>query len=261
MSQARGFIGSGDVYLNAVDPTTGQYTGWVNAGDADQFSIKPNVEIKELESKGKGTYGQVIETVALQKPADLEITWVEANAANLTLAFMGKMTAINQSSGTAADEAVTLKPGGGSQLAKQNISATGIVLTSSPAGTTYVLGTDYTVNYVLGLLFAVPGSSLATAVAAAGAAGLPLLIDYTYNAIGGSLIQGAVQPSLRCSVRLDGENAADKGKPVVVTVHEAVLSPDSAFDFLAPDWNNVKLKGRMKTPVGKTEPFTVEFRA
>lgn len=260
MSTARGFIGAGDIYLNRIDPVTNQPTGWVFGGDASKFSVKPNNEVKELESKGRDSYGQVIETVALQKPADLEITLREASKDNLTLAFMGSQSVINQSSGTATDEAVTLKAGYGSQLSKQNISATGIVLTSSPAGTTYVLGTDFTVNYRMGLLFAVEGSSLATAVAAAGAAGLPLLIDYTYNAISGTRVHGAVQPQLRCAVRFDGKNFAD-GLPVVVDVHEAILSPDAAFDFLADDWNEVTLKGRMKTPTGKTEPFTVDFRA
>lgn len=260
MSEARGFIGAGDIYLNRIDPATNQPTGWVFGGDASKFSVKPNNEVKELESKGLETYGQVIETIALQKPADLEITLREASKDNLTLAFMGSQSVINQGSGTVTDEAVTMKAGYGFQLAKQNISDTGFVLTSSPAGTTYVKGTDYTVNYRLGLLFAVPGSSLALALAAAGATGLALLADYSYGAIGGTRVHGAVQPQLRCSVRFDGKNFAD-GRPVIVDVHEAILSPDAAFDFLADDWNEVTLKGRMKTPVGKAEPFTVDFRA
>lgn len=257
---ARGFLGAGDVFLNRFDPATNQPTGWVYAGDCSKFAIKPNNEVKELESKGRDSYGQVIETVALQKPADFSITMREANKENLTLAFMGEQAALNQGSGSVTDQALTAKAGFGIQLAHQNIAEAGFVLTSSPAGTTYVLGTDYTVNYRLGILFVVAGSALATAVAAAMPAGLPLLADYTYNAISGTRVRGAVQPQLRAAVKLDGKNFAD-GLPVIVEVHEAVLSPDAEFDFLADDWNEVTLQGRLKTPLGKAEPFTVDFRA
>lgn len=45
-----------------------------------------------------------------------------------------------------------------------------------------------------------------------------------------------------------------------MTVHEVVVAADSAFDFLADDFNTVSLPGRMKTPVGFTEPFNVHLR-
>jgi len=35
------------------------------------------------------------------------------------------------------------------------------------------------------------------------------------------------------------------------------MSADSAFDFLGNDFGNVSLKGKLKTPVGKGEPYTV----
>jgi len=135
----------------------------------------------------------------------------------------------------------------------------GFTLTSSPAGTTYVLGTHYTVNYRLGLIFPVPGSTLATAIAGAGAGGLNVLVGYSYNAYTASKIRGATQPQLRAAIKFDGKNIAD-GLPAIVEIFEAVLTPQSAFDFLQDDWNDVELQGRMKTPIGKTEPFTVELR-
>lgn len=256
---ARGFIGAGDVFLNRLDPSTNLPVGWIYAGDASKFEIKPAADIKERESKGRDTYGQVIETVAIQKPAELTVTFAEVNRENLTLAFMGNQSAINVAGGTVADEAITMKAGYGVQLAHQNLASTGFVLTSSPAGTTYVKDTDYTVNYRMGIVFPVAGSALAAAITAAGNAGLALLVDYTHNAIAGTLIQGAKNPQLRTAVKFDGKNFAD-GLPTIVTVHEAVLTPNSAFDFLKDDWNDVELSGRMKTPVGKSEPFTVELR-
>ena len=54
-------------------------------------------------------------------------------------------------------------------------------------------------------------------------------------------------------------NFADQ-LPIIVTVWEGVISPDTAFDFLGDSFGTIPLKGRLKTPSGKAEPFTVELR-
>lgn len=258
MSEARGFLGAGNVALNRYNPTTGALEGWTDNIEASVFSIKPNAEIKELVSKGRATYGQVIESVAIQQPADFSMTLREVNRETMTLMFMGEQAAINDSAGSATDEDLTLKAGFGSQLPKRNLSESGFTLTSKPAGTTYVLGTDYTVNWRLGLVTAIPGSALASAVVAAGGAGLTLLVSYAWLATSGARVRGAVRPQLRAQVKFDGVNFAD-GKKVLAEIYEVILTPSAEFDFLADDWNELPLTGRMKTPVGKGEPFIVDF--
>jgi len=44
-NEARGYQGSGAIFLNPFDPTTGQQTGWIYGGDASKFAIKANSEI------------------------------------------------------------------------------------------------------------------------------------------------------------------------------------------------------------------------
>lgn len=256
---ARGFIGAGDVWLNRIDPVTGLFAGWVGPLEASKFALKTNATLKELKSKSRDGYGQIIESVPLQDPAEFSMTLREANKENITLMFMGEEAVLTQGSGSLTDAALNLKAGKATALANQNVNTAAFVLTSSPAGTTYVLGTDYTVNYRLGLVQAIAGSALATAVAAAGAPGLNLLVDYGWAAISGARVRGGVQPQLRAWVKFDGKNFAD-GAPVICEVYEGILTPDSEFDFLADDWNELPLNGRMKTPVGKTEPFVVDFR-
>lgn len=255
---ARGFLGAGDVWINRYDSVTNLLTGWVGPLEASKCGIKPNVELKEMVSKGRGTYGQVIESVALQQPAEFNLTLREARKENITLMFLGEQAALNQTSGSVSDEDLVLKVGYGTQLPKTNISASGFVLTSKPAGTTYVEGTDYAVNRRLGIVQAIPGSSLATAVIGAGAGGLTLLVDYAWDVVAGDRVRGAVQPQLRAWVKFDGKNFAD-GAAVVADIYEVVLTPNAEFDFLADDWNELQLTGRMKTPLGKNEPFVVDF--
>ena len=259
MSEARGFLGAGNILYNRVDPETGLYAGWVGPLYANKFALKSNATLKELKSKGRDDYGQILESVPLADPAEISMTLREANKENITLMFMGEQSVINQGAGTATAEAITLTTRGGAQLAFQNISATGITLTSSPAGTTYVKDTDYTVNYRLGIVQPIAGSDLADDITADADGRLPVLITYTYVAIAGTRVRGATQPQLRAWIKFDGKNIAD-GRPVIAEVYEAVLTPSGEFDFLGDDWNELPLTGRMKTPVGKAEPFTVDFR-
>ena len=248
---ARGFLGAGDLYARVYNATTGQYDQWAGPFEATKFEIKPNSELKEMSSRGRSTYGQVIESVPLPKPADLSVTFAEVNKDSIAMALFGTASEINQGSGTITDEAVTATLGKWVQLSKQNIATAGFVVTNSGATVTYVLGTDYEVNYRLGMLRAIDGGAITDASS--------LKVDFTYNAISGTSIAGGTQTQVRAQFKLDGVNFADQ-LPVIVDVWEAILTPDSAFDFLQNDFAEIALKGRLKTPAGKTEPFTAQLR-
>lgn len=251
MSNARAFIGAGDVMLNPYDPVTGLLTGWVFGGSADKFSVKPNSNIKSKTSKAREQYGQTIATVALPQDADLSITFGEVNKDNIKLAFMGTSRVINTAAGgTITAEAISAKLGVYVPLAHKNLT-NAVVVTNSGATVTYVLGTDYDVNYRLGWIRALAGGAITD--------GLALKVDYVSGAISGTEIAGSTQAQLRTQVMFDGKNFVD-GSPAEVEIYEAVLAPSGEFDFLADDWGALELTGKMTTPQGKTEPYTVRFK-
>ena len=66
---ARGFLGAGDLYIAAY--VAGVKQPYEGPFECRKFEIKPNSELKELVSKGRSTYGQVIESVPVPKPADV----------------------------------------------------------------------------------------------------------------------------------------------------------------------------------------------
>lgn len=251
---ARGFLGAGDVLINAEDPITGIDQGWVYAGNASKFATKYSSDIKDNTSKGRNDYANIIATVALPKPSEITIEFSEVNRDNMYLAFMGAKSAINTPSGSVTAEAITLRAGVGTQLANINISATGMALKNGV--TSYVVDTDYTINYRLGIITPIAGSSLATAIAAATGGALECTIDYGYAASTGMQIDGGRITQIRCKLRLDGKNLAD-GMPVQVEVFEALLTTNGDFDFLSSDWNKISMTGRMITPPGKTTPIVV----
>lgn len=247
-SVARGFLGAGGVQFSLI--VGGVAQGYGSTRETSKFEIKPNSELKELVSKGFNTSGQVIETVSRSKPMDITINLREGDYENLMLSLMGTPgVGINQSSATVVDEVVIMKIGKYTELANRNLASTGLVLTDSTATTTYVLGTDYEVIYLTGQVRAIAGGAITELESCK--------IDYTANAFTSQKIMGATQTSIRAKVLFTGKNLADD-KPVLVTVWEGVFTPESPFDMLADDFGEISLKGKLKTPVGKTSPIEVD---
>lgn len=244
---SRGFLGAGDVYISRYDPNTATFLDYEGPIECGKFEIKPNSDLKEQTSRGKTTYGQITESVPIPKPSELSIEFTQVDKTTLETALFGTTAVVNTGGGSVTDESVTIKAGKWMQLAHGNLATAGLVVTNSAASTTYVLGTHYEINYRLGMIRAIGGTI---------ADGDVIKVDYTYNAVTGSKISGSKQSQVRAKFKLDGINFADQ-LPVITEVHEAVLTPDSAFDFLGNDFAKISLKGRMKTPTGKTEPFTV----
>lgn len=248
---ARGFLGAGDLYIARYNPNTGMFDNFTGPFEATKFEIKPNVELKELSSRGRSTYGQVIESVPLPQPAEFTVELQEVNRESLAIALLGTTAAINQAAGTWTNMPLTVsKKGEWLDLGKQNVAEAGFTVTNAAGTTTYVLGTDYEVNWRMGWIRIMSSSAIAE--------GATLHIDGSYNAVGGTLIRGATNAQIRVKFRLDGVNFADQ-LPVIVDVYEAIISADSAFDFLSNDFATISLPGRLKTPAGKTEPFTVQL--
>ena len=247
---ARGFLGAGDLYISRYNPTTGLFDDFTGPFEATKFEVKPNVELKEMSSRGRSSYGQVIESVALPQPAEFTLELPEVNKESLSIALLGTESAINQTAGTLTDAPVTVtSKDAWLNIGKQNITA-GLVVKDVTGVTTYVMGTDYVLNNRMGWIKILPGSALVK----------DAVIEVTgaYGAVGGTLIRGATNSQIRAKFRLDGVNFADQ-LPVIVDVWEAIISADSAFDFLSNEFASISLPGRLKTPTGKTEPFQVQL--
>jgi hypothetical protein len=245
---ARGFLGAGDVYIERY--IAGVSQGLAGPYYANKFEIKPNIEKKELTSKGRNDYGQVLESVSVQQPADFTLELNEVNTESLTIALLGTAAASSQTSGTLVEQAVTIKKDRWVSVTKESLNDD-IEVTHTSGSPTYIEGTDYVLNLPLGLIKVLSGSAIVDAAS--------VKVSGSYEAIASIKISGATNTDIRAKIIFDGKNQAD-GLPCIVTVWEAIIAADSAFDFLADDFNTVTLPGTMKTPTGKAEPFLVELR-
>lgn len=245
---SRGFLGAGDLYIARYNPVTAAFDAFAGPYEATKFEIKPNVDLKDLQSRSRGGYGQLLETVPIPKPTEFTLEMPEVNRESMSSALLGTDTSINQATGTLTDVPVTAQLGRWSEIGVMNIQQTGFAVKNTGGTVTYVLGTDYTVNWRLGWIQPLVGGAITD--------GQALKVSGTTGALTGYKIAGSTQTQIRAKLRLDGINFADQ-LPVIVDVHEAVIASNTAFDFLQNDFAKVSLPGRLKTPVGMSEPFTV----
>lgn len=245
---ARGFLGAGDVYIERF--VAGVSQGLAGPYYAGKFEIKPNIDKKELTSKGRNDYGQVLESVSIQKPAGFTLELNEVNTESLTIALLGTASVSTQAAGSLTAVNVVAKLDRWVPVSKENLTGASVV-THTTGAPTYVEGVDYDLNRPLGLLKAKVGGAIVDAAS--------VKLTSAYLAVSATKISGATNVDIRAKLIFDGKNQAD-GLPCIVTVWEAIIAADSAFDFLGNDFNTVTLPGTMKTPTGKTEPFVVELR-
>lgn len=247
---ARGFLGAGDFYIERIVANVAQ--GLKGPYYANKFEIKPAVDVKELISKGRNDYGQVLESVALQKPADFTLELKEVDKESMALALLGTQAAVSQGSGTLTNYEVTTKADSWVSVSKEALGSTITIKDKATGLITYTEGTDYVLNRPLGLIKALSTGAIT--------ADEHITVSGTYSATSGTKISGATSADVRARFVFDGVNLVD-GLACIVEVYEGVIAANSAFDFLANDFNNVTLPGKMKTPSGKSEPFTVTLRS
>ena len=83
-----------------------------------------------------------------------------------------------------------------------------------------------------------------------------LSIAYDHTALTGFKVQGAIQPTIKAYIFLDGKNITN-GKDCELEAWEAQLKPTSPVDFLAEDFTSLELEGTLVAPDGHAEPFIV----
>lgn len=253
MSEARGFLGAGDLYINLYEGDTPQ--GWVGPYEASKFQIKANSELKEQTSRGRNTYGHTIVSVPVPKPFDLEVEMTEMGKEGMALALMGTNQAISQAAGSMAEATVTLSSAASRVWTPVNALALGqaIVVTNDAGTVTYNEHEDYVLNRQLGWIRPVAGGDLA-------AGGMQVKVNGPVLAFTGNEMRGGTALAKRAKLRLDGINFADQSLSIV-DVYEVTFNSDAAVDFLEDKFGTIPLKGRPVTPAGYTEPFKVTQRS
>ncbi len=216
-----GYIGKGKVYLDRI------FVGNVSA--LNIAIAEEKIEQSDYTSPGGGNCAVVqrIDSV------EMSMTMTRFDAANLSKAVFGTESSqlatpvVDESAAAPAtldDDSLVVT----AQIIDTSVAPT---VTSDPAGTTYVDGTDYT------------SSSAGITIIAGGAinASDPLLISYTPLAT--DTVQALTESARSYEVLFDGLNEADSGAPVVVKAYKVQFGPAADLPFIGDDFAELSLTG------------------
>jgi len=222
MSEDYSYIGVGQMYLRKRSGTT----GLMPVGNVAELSFSPQEETQTLPDytqPGGGTRNE------RRRITSVEVAMLmhDFSPENLSMAMFGATT--NVAGGTATDESVTAKVGAIVPLA--NAGATSVTVTSDPAGTTYVDGTDYEVK---GAGIFIPESSGISADD-------PLLVSYTYPEQ--DLVQALVNSPEEYELLFDGVNEARSGKEAVVRAWRVKFGSAESLDLIGTEYGGLQITG------------------
>ena len=238
------YLGSGKLYARVQ----GASAGLIDMGNASKLELTvkdKKVNLQDFSKPGGGNYASVsrIESVTLN------VTLNDLNKANVSRAIFG--TGSTVASGTATDEAVTGYKGAIVTLAHP--SAASVVVKDSATGlVTYVANTDYEVR--AGGIYIIDAGAITNAQA--------LKASYTYA--GYDKVEAMTTSSLILEMHFEGLNEANSGKPVIVDIYRAQLSPAKALSLLGDKFADLQIDAEAladtsKVGVGISQYFRVKL--
>ncbi len=234
------YLGSGKIYARVA----GAAAGLMELGNASKLELavkEDKQKLKDYSKPGGGTYASVsrIDSVSLQ------MTLNDLNKTNVARAVFGTESAV--AGAAVVDEAVVAYKGALVPLA--HINPTAVTVTSADAVTTYTAGVDYEVR--ASGIFVLAAGAITDAQA--------LKVDYTYAAY--DKVEAMTQGAIILELHFEGLNEANSGKPVIVDVYRAQLSPTKALSLLGDKFADLQVEAELLADTSKVgEGISQYFR-
>jgi len=243
-------LGRGIIYLGVIDTTTGLVTddGWRDLGNAPAFSITANTENLTHQSSRGGLAVTDLE-VLLRAEFQISFSIDEINAENLSMFFFGTQAAFTNPSVAGFTEhamIAAVKLGRHYEVVNSagvhayGFTASDLVMTkeASPSDIALVVGTDYTVDPIMGTIFL---KSTASNIAD----GDTLNATLTANATAGTVteVRGLLQTNLRVTLKFIGENPANNDVQTEYVFYKVNIRPQGDNSLIGDDWTQLTFEG------------------
>lgn len=237
------YLGSGKIYARAA----GAAAGLIEIGNASKLELAVKEDKKKQQDYTK-TGGGVYATVSRVSEATLQMTLSDLNKTNVARAIFGTESAVAGAS--VVDEVATAYKGALVPLAHPQPTA--VTVTDSAGTTTYVANTDYEVR--AGGIYIITTGAITNAQS--------LKVDYTYA--GYDQVEAMTTGAVTLELHFEGLNEANSGKPVIVDVWRAQLSPTKALSLLGDKFAELDVEAEVladtsKTGVGVSQYFRVRM--
>lgn len=245
----KGLLFGGDLFYDRLT-SAGVSQGLIPFGNTVQFSISKNSEEKEIPSRGRADYGQVLHAVTIPGSDKITIKGNQWDESLVALFNLGTSVARDGAGGSVTDESVFSILDKYVELAYRDVSS--VVVTDTTGTTTYVFGTDYDLDTGLGLLRALSGGAITQ--------GEELYVDYEWAPETGFNVTPGVEPNVRLKLVLNGKNL-ETGDRCVVTVYDARVKPvGDGVDYMSEDFSEHGFEGTLTKPDGKESTYKIEWK-
>lgn len=225
------YIGTGEVWFDRFD-ASGLSTGYRHLGNVSKLEITPSITTIEKKSSMNAARA-ILQRAITETKMEAALTLDEFEKENVALALLGDASVFTQSSATKTDAALGVAASGRSlNTGYVNITVTAVKHSS----TTYVLGTDYTVDAVSGMIYVVPGGAIVDGDALTWSGSVPAVSSYQVQGLSNGNITGALR--FRSSIDAIGPRK-------VIDIWRLALSPDGALALLGDNFAEIGLKGEI----------------
>ncbi len=240
-----GLLVAGNFFVDRLN-AQGQRTGAIGPINTTKLAIKTEADEKVRKSTKKASYGQAESVIKIAKPAEVEWSFDDQPADLIAMALMGDTEIVNEGSGTLTDSPLVLPAGQKwAQLPKKNFAEAGFIV--KKGADVLVFGTDYKINFALGLVCSVKGGDVE--------AGGAVTVTAQHNAISGTLVKGGIKSQVRARIFGEGTNL-ETGQKIEIDIFDASLASTAAIDFAASEHVSATLAGKAQLVEGKDSPFT-----
>jgi hypothetical protein len=226
------YVGTGEVWFDRFDPSTGLSTGYRHLGNVSKLEITPSVTTIEKKSSMNAARAILARAITETK-MEVALTLDEFQKDNVALALLGESSAFTQSSATKTGAAL-----GNAQLGKwlstgfNKITVTDVKHSS----TTYVENTDYQVDSDSGMIFIMPTGTIVDGDALTWDGSVPAIASYQVQGLSDGNIIGALR----------FRSSADAiGPRKLIDIWSCAMSPDGALALIGDDFGEIGLKGEI----------------
>lgn len=233
------YLGAGKIYARVA----GAAAGLLELGNASKLDLavkEDKQKLKDFSKPGGGIYASVsrIDTVTVQMKLN------DLNKTNVARAVFGLESAVE---GDAVTNEVVIGYKG-ALVPFAHINPTDVAVHHSTGAPTYVENTDYEVR--AGGIYIIPAGAITNAQS--------LKVDYTFADY--DKVEAMTSGAITLELHFEGLNEANSGKPVIVDIYRAQLSPTKALSLLGDKFSDLEveaevLKDPTKVGVGVSQYF------
>lgn len=243
-----GILFAGRIRIDVHDESgvAGGYSDEINAQKLEVVANKNEVS-RSISSHEN--YGQSKGTVVIPEPTTMTLACDQLSAPIWQLAFLAELVDYSQGAGSILAEPVTTRLDRWVKFSVfENFVASSELVQDATDTITYVLGTDYSIDYELGMIKALSGGAISEAEV--------LHVGMDYAAESGTEINAGVRSSIICAITGKGRNL-ETGQSVKIHIPKAVLSPSAGVDMMAREHWVPEFGGNVDLASGETSLYTM----